>query len=267
VTHRDEQRLTDIVTALGAIQAHLLRGGLDDGMVFDAVRIRLLEIGDAGLLRESPHCICPDCFPVAFPRRNDRTETPHAPNRLRKIRLCTGMGERDQRSDGLLVMSEEASDAGRFIAFVRPHWVAMSRLAARLSRSGDWEDILQEALSLAWRKRSQFDESRGSPRAWLLMLTADQARKARRVSLQPDALDETVLPAVSSVENQRDLDLERALEALSKRQRLAVELYYYVGLPVIETAAVMRCSEGTVKSTLADARRRLREILGDDFRG
>jgi uncharacterized protein with HEPN domain len=47
VTHRDEQRLTDIVTALGAIQAHLLRGGLDDGMVFDAVRIRLIEIGEA----------------------------------------------------------------------------------------------------------------------------------------------------------------------------------------------------------------------------
>jgi uncharacterized protein with HEPN domain len=47
VTYRDEQRLTDIVTALTAIRAHLQRGGLDDGLVFDAVRIRLLEIGEA----------------------------------------------------------------------------------------------------------------------------------------------------------------------------------------------------------------------------
>lgn len=47
MTYRDEQRLTDITNAIGAIRAHLLRGGLDDGMVFDAVRIRLLEIGEA----------------------------------------------------------------------------------------------------------------------------------------------------------------------------------------------------------------------------
>ncbi|HEY2041863.1 MAG TPA: HepT-like ribonuclease domain-containing protein [Jatrophihabitans sp.] len=30
-----------------AIRAHLLRGTLSDGLVFDAVRIRLLEIGEA----------------------------------------------------------------------------------------------------------------------------------------------------------------------------------------------------------------------------
>ena len=43
----DRQRLTDIVTATGAIAAHLERGGLDDGLVFDAVRVRLIEIGEA----------------------------------------------------------------------------------------------------------------------------------------------------------------------------------------------------------------------------
>lgn len=47
MTYRDQQRLTDIVNALQAIRAHLQRGGLDDGLVFDAVRIRLLEIGEA----------------------------------------------------------------------------------------------------------------------------------------------------------------------------------------------------------------------------
>jgi DNA-directed RNA polymerase specialized sigma24 family protein len=37
-----------------------------------------------------------------------------------------------------------------------------------------------------------------------------------------------------------------------------------VGLSVAETAAVMGCAEGTVKSTLADARARLRTLLGVD---
>jgi hypothetical protein len=47
VTYRERQRVSDIIAALDAINAHLQRGSLPDGQVFDAVRIRLLEIGEA----------------------------------------------------------------------------------------------------------------------------------------------------------------------------------------------------------------------------
>ena len=47
MTYRDRQRLADIQAAIDAIRAHLQRGDLSDGLVFDAVRIRLLEIGEA----------------------------------------------------------------------------------------------------------------------------------------------------------------------------------------------------------------------------
>jgi uncharacterized protein with HEPN domain len=47
MTYRDRQRLEDIQAAIDAIRSHLLRGTLADGLVFDAVRIRLLEIGEA----------------------------------------------------------------------------------------------------------------------------------------------------------------------------------------------------------------------------
>ncbi|HYU03225.1 MAG TPA: sigma factor-like helix-turn-helix DNA-binding protein, partial [Jatrophihabitantaceae bacterium] len=57
------------------------------------------------------------------------------------------------------------------------------------------------------------------------------------------------------------LDVERALVHLSTRQRQAVDCLYFVGLSVAETAAVMGCSDGTVKSTLADARAKLRILL------
>ncbi|GAC1608772.1 MAG: hypothetical protein NVS3B26_07100 [Mycobacteriales bacterium] len=43
----DDQRLSDISSAITAIRAHLARGKLSDGLVFDAVRVRLLEIGEA----------------------------------------------------------------------------------------------------------------------------------------------------------------------------------------------------------------------------
>ncbi|MDQ1307963.1 MAG: hypothetical protein QG671_3797 [Actinomycetota bacterium] len=47
MNYRDQQRITDILTAINTIHDHLTRGDLSDGLVFDAVRIRLLEIGEA----------------------------------------------------------------------------------------------------------------------------------------------------------------------------------------------------------------------------
>jgi len=47
VTYRERQRLADIQAAIDAIRSHLQRGDLSDGLIFDAVRIRLLEIGEA----------------------------------------------------------------------------------------------------------------------------------------------------------------------------------------------------------------------------
>ncbi len=47
MTRRDEERLDDIAVAIAAIESHLRRGDISDGLVFDAVRVRLIEIGEA----------------------------------------------------------------------------------------------------------------------------------------------------------------------------------------------------------------------------
>ena len=47
MSYRDAQRLADIQAAINAIRSHLERGTLADGLIFDAVRMRLLEIGEA----------------------------------------------------------------------------------------------------------------------------------------------------------------------------------------------------------------------------
>lgn len=43
----DRQPLGDILAAIDAIREHVKRGNLSDGLVFDAVRVRLIEIGEA----------------------------------------------------------------------------------------------------------------------------------------------------------------------------------------------------------------------------
>lgn len=47
MSRHDDQRLADILAAAAAIVDHTHRGSLDDGLVFDAVRVRLIEIGEA----------------------------------------------------------------------------------------------------------------------------------------------------------------------------------------------------------------------------
>lgn len=47
MSRTDRDRLLDAVVAGAAIAKHLQRGPLSDGLVFDAVRVRLIEIGEA----------------------------------------------------------------------------------------------------------------------------------------------------------------------------------------------------------------------------
>jgi len=152
-----------------------------------------------------------------------------------------------------------------FTAWIEPHWAAMAYLAAR--SGDDRDDILQEALAAAWRKRAQFDPSRGTARNWLLAITADQRWKAGRTAARRLANLLRLTPQLDNLPEADGtrLDMERAVCRLPSRQRLAVELHYYLDLPITDMAQVMRCAEGTVKSTLSDARARLRQLLGEDY--
>lgn len=177
--------------------------------------------------------------------------------------LVRGRGRRQ----GVSVQTEPvlSGDPGAFDAWARPSLPAMSRLARRLAPDADPDDVVQESLARAWRKCDQFDPRRGTATAWLLAITADQARAARRARVRRlKVVDDTsAVPDAPSTDHPADVDLERAIAQLAERQQLAVNLHYFVGLTVEETAGVMACSAGTVKSTLFDARRRLRTLLGD----
>jgi RNA polymerase sigma factor (sigma-70 family) len=155
--------------------------------------------------------------------------------------------------------------AASFATWVGPSLLAMTHLARRLAPHADADDVVQDALARAWQKRSLFDPSRGSATSWLLAVTADQARGARRRSIRRlQLIDEHAeVPDAPAPEAAADLDLDRAIAGLPDRQQLAVQLHYFLGLSVEESAAVMICAVGTVKSTLFDARTRLRKSLGD----
>lgn len=47
MSRHDASRLSDIVEAIETIRSHLGKGDLSEGLVYDAVRVRLIEIGEA----------------------------------------------------------------------------------------------------------------------------------------------------------------------------------------------------------------------------
>jgi RNA polymerase sigma factor (sigma-70 family) len=148
------------------------------------------------------------------------------------------------------------SDADGFAEWVAPQLSAMANLAARMVGPADRDDVVQESLTRAWRRWETFDPSRGTPRSWLLAIVADRARRHNRRHFRP-----AFTPAPYQTQIAGDTDVLAVVARLSRRQRMAVELHYLLDLPVAEVAEVMGCSEGTVKSTLHDARTRLRQLL------
>lgn len=154
--------------------------------------------------------------------------------------------------------AELASD---FDGHVRAHLGVMRRVAAVTAPGLDPDDVVQEALLRAWRKLAAYRAERGEFRGWLLAVTADRARRMAKRT-RPRALIRD-FDLTASAHEADSLWLREAVLALSPRQREAILLFYYAGLPVREVAAAMRCAEGTVKSTLSDARAHLQRALGE----
>ena len=102
---------------------------------------------------------------------------------------------------------------------------------------------------------------------WILKIVFHESHKVsapgRRNGLLLGQLSDR--SQVSSRVQPRGLDhpLEATVAGLPRRQREVVGLYYFVDLPVQQVADLLGISAGTVKSTLADARRSIEATSKD----
>ncbi|MFG1923047.1 sigma-70 family RNA polymerase sigma factor [Cryptosporangium sp. NPDC048952] len=81
---------------------------------------------------------------------------------------------------------------------------------------------------------------------------------ARRVVLVNGSREES---AGSGFDVEARLEMEAALRELPPRQRAVLVLRFYCDLSVEQTATVLRCATGTVKSQSARGLDKLREVL------
>jgi len=157
-------------------------------------------------------------------------------------------------------------DAGEieFREFVQGRSAAHLRTAYLLT--GDWaaaEDLLQTTMGkvyLAWRRISNRENVDAYVRRVMVNTYSSWWRRAWRGERPTAVLPDRAGPDPMAAADQRDR-IRRALAELPKRQRAAVVLRHYDDLSEAETARVLGCSVGTVKSQTARGLARLREVL------
>jgi RNA polymerase sigma factor (sigma-70 family) len=162
-------------------------------------------------------------------------------------------------------------DAG-FEQMVRAHADAVVTFARRISGAAG-DDVAQETFIRALKSLRAMDAEQLTsltPRPWLLTITRNTAYNhhrsaSRRPRVTGDIVVEPIDPTTRSdvlVEQGEALrTLRDALDQLPNVQRDAIVLRHVLDLSTRDTAAVLQCSENTVKSHLSRGLRQLRHDM------
>jgi len=141
---------------------------------------------------------------------------------------------------------------------------------SRLRSDDEARDIAQEVFVRAYRSLAAFRQGESFP-AWLFAIAANQLRSRFRAFASDRHKVEAAGseaasaapadPADEAADAIRAQALRKAVAALPRDHRLPVELYYFGGLSVAETARAMGLGEEAVKTRLFRARKALRIAL------
>jgi RNA polymerase sigma-70 factor (sigma-E family) len=177
-------------------------------------------------------------------------------------------------SDAGLVMGEAGPsdiiglDDTSFEEFVAGSSARLFTMATLLTggHRAEAEDLLQGAFERAYRRWGRISR-RADPEPYvrqiLVNASVDRWRRLRRHPEAPLAVtgfDPGTADTAAAVAD-RDL-LLRGLAALAPRQRAVLVLRYFEDLSEAQTATMLGCTVGTVKSQTARGLARLRESVG-----
>jgi RNA polymerase sigma-70 factor (ECF subfamily) len=152
-----------------------------------------------------------------------------------------------------------------FDAFYRAEFATVARTTALVV--GDravGEEVAQEAFAMAWARWRRVANAE-RPGAWVqkvaFRLALRAGRRERRAGAAPEAEWRGV--PVSPGADGTEVDVRRALAALSPQQRAAVVLHAVGEFTPEQVAAVLGCATRTARVHLHRGRMRLAELLGE----
>jgi RNA polymerase sigma-70 factor (ECF subfamily) len=187
-----------------------------------------------------------------------------------------GRSSESQAEDAGLLRRISTGDSGGLGSLYDRHGRAVYSLALRiLGDESDAEEVTQDVFAQAWRRAAQYDASRGTVAAWLLVMARTRAidrLRSRRVRPEGRVRDDEGLTlqqlpstdpdaASAMVAAERGQRVRRALESLPLLQRVALELAYFEGLSQREIAERLEQPIGTVKTRMRLGLLKLRDVL------
>src|SRR3989440_2904260 len=158
----------------------------------------------------------------------------------------------EHAADSDLVREAKRGDEGAFTSLLRPLLEPAYRLAAGMLQDRQLaEDAVQEAAVKAWRKLHQLREG-AEMRPWFLGIVANECRTTRRSRWWSVLKVDVDRPSAQAPDEAavRGVDVRSALKRLGSQQRLVVVLYFYLDLPLEESAALTNASFAAVRGRL-----------------
>lgn len=126
------------------------------------------------------------------------------------------------------------------------------------------QDAVQEAFIRAWQRWDTV-AGYGNPEAWVRVVACRIATSRwRSMRSRLRAHDRHGVDLTVPEPDAETVDVVAAMRKLPEDQRIALALYYLVGLPVAEVAAETRAPVGTVKARLFRGRAALAQLLSPE---
>ena len=174
----------------------------------------------------------------------------------------------DDRADVRLLADIAAGVEEAFIELYRRRHNDVYRFAFAMAKSRSFaQDVTQEVFLNVLENARRFDSRKGSVRAWLFgcarYVTLDRLRLERRWTDDMPADLTTLDSDESLLADQRVERLHAAIARLPVEYREALVLFDLQELTYAETAAVLDCPVGTVRSRLHRGRALLKAMLDE----
>ncbi len=184
-----------------------------------------------------------------------------------------------ERTEALLIADLCEGDETALAPLIEKYKRMVYRLAMQITKNhADAEDVMQETFLKVYRSIRTFRKD-AAFETWVYRITVNEAlnyvkRRDRRQERTIETTAETEFepeahyratrasdPHVHAEKTELRRYVTQAVKSLSLKHRTVVILHDFEGLTHAEIASILNCSEGTVRSRLHYARKKLRTLL------
>lgn len=170
----------------------------------------------------------------------------------------------------LLARIAASDESAMRVLFVRHHGRVLGFVKRMIRSEAMAEEVANEVFLQVWRAAGSFQD-RASPLTWILSIahkrTLNVLRKRFEANWNEDEAieiaDQGDDPEVTAQKADKSEILRKCFQALPPIYREIIDLVYYHELSIKDVSEVLGVPDGTVKTRLFNARKRLEVMLKD----